>query len=98
MGTRDWADWHTPYDDPSSPLSERLRLVQGHLRTVLDRSPVGPIRLISMCAGQGRDVIGVLTGHRRRADVRATLVELDDGNAAAASRAAPLLASPRSKW
>jgi hypothetical protein len=32
-----------------------------------------------MCAGQGRDVIGVLAEHPRRADVAALLVELDPG-------------------
>jgi hypothetical protein len=30
-----------------------------------------------MCAGQGRDVIGVLADHPRKQDVTATLVELD---------------------
>jgi hypothetical protein len=24
----DWATWHEPYDDPDSPLSQRLRAVQ----------------------------------------------------------------------
>ena len=37
----------------------------------------GPIRVISMCAGQGRDVIDVVSTHPRRADVSAVLVELD---------------------
>jgi hypothetical protein len=34
--------------------------VQGHLRAELDHAPAGDIRLISLCAGQGRDVIGVV--------------------------------------
>jgi hypothetical protein len=88
MADRDWLEWHAPYDDPASPLSQRLALVQGHLRTALDRCPVGPVRIISMCAGQGRDVIGVLDGHPRRHDVRARLVEWDERNAAVASAAA----------
>jgi hypothetical protein len=33
-----------------------------------------------MCAGQGRDLLGVLSDHPRRADVAAVLVELDPGN------------------
>jgi len=33
-----------------------------------------------MCAGQGRDVFGVLPDHPRRADVTAVLVELDHRN------------------
>ncbi len=88
MGTPDWLDWHTPYDDPLSPLSKRLALVQGHLRTALDRCPAGTIRMISMCAGQGRDVIGVLARHPRRSEVRARLVEWDERNVAIASDAA----------
>jgi hypothetical protein len=33
--------------------------------------------VISLCAGQGRDLLGVLADHPRREDVRARLVELD---------------------
>jgi hypothetical protein len=41
-----------------------------------------------MCAGQGRDVIPVLAQHPRRNDVQATLIELDERNAAAAEASA----------
>jgi hypothetical protein len=85
---RDWAEWHQPYDDPGSLLSGRLRRVQAHLRVLLGRQPPGPVALISLCAGQGRDVIGVLDGHPRRADVTARLVELDPRNVEYARRAA----------
>ena len=88
MAQRDWVEWHRDYDDPGSLLSRRLELVQGHLRAELDRAPAGHVRLISLCAGQGRDVIGVLTGHPRRDDVRARLVELGERNVALARRAA----------
>jgi hypothetical protein len=81
---RDWVEWHRDYDDPGSPLSRRLELVQGHLCAELDHAPGGDIRVISLCAGQGRDVIGVLAGHPRRGDVRARLVELDERNVAVA--------------
>ncbi len=33
--------------------------------------------MISVCAGDGRDLLGVLGDHSRRSDVRARLVELD---------------------
>ena len=46
------------------------------------------MRLVSLCAGQGRDVIGVLAGHQRRDEVRARLVELDERNVAVARQAA----------
>lgn len=84
----DWLDWHAAYDDPGSGLSQRLRAVQEQVRAGLDRSPAGPVRLVSMCAGQGRDVTGVLAGHPRRADTRARLVELDPAIAAIAAQAA----------
>ena len=65
----DWQQWHAAYDDPDSRLSERLRVVQSHVRAALDERAAqpGPIRITSMCAGQGRDVIGALAEHPRRA-------------------------------
>jgi hypothetical protein len=84
----DWAAWHAAYDDPSSSLSGRLRCVQTHLSDAIDRAPAGWISLVSLCAGQGRDVIGVLPGHPRRDDVRAVLVEADERIAGPAREAA----------
>lgn len=88
MVRRDWVEWHQDYDDPGSLLSRRGERVQRQLRAELGRAPAGDVRLISLCAGQGRDVIGALTGHPRRDDVRARLVELDERNVALARRAA----------
>lgn len=45
------------------------------LSSALDAAPPGPIRLLSICSGDGRDVIGVLSSHPRGGDVEATLVE-----------------------
>jgi hypothetical protein len=61
-----------------------LRMVQTQIRAALDRGPAGPLRVISLCAGQGRDPLGVLADHPRRDDVRARLVELDARNTALA--------------
>jgi hypothetical protein len=72
-----WQNWHTAYENPHSSLSRRLAVVQRRLGEAIDQAPEGRIRLVSMCAGQGRDVIGVLARHRRRDDVEALLVELD---------------------
>ena len=80
-GMRDWVVWHEPYDDPSSVLSARLRLVQAQLADALDHAPAGAVRLLSLCAGQGRDVIGVLPSHPRQDDVSAVLIEADPENA-----------------
>ena len=85
---RDWVAWHRGYEDPSSSLSARLRRVRYHLSGAIDRAPAGPVSVVSLCAGQGRDVIGVLPGHPRREDVRAVLIEADATNAALARRAA----------
>jgi Putative methyltransferase len=80
----DWRAWHDAYDDPESALARRLRVIQARVAAWLDAAPPGPLRVISMCAGQGRDLIGVLTTHPRRHDVAARLVELDPRNVAAA--------------
>jgi hypothetical protein len=74
---RHWVQWHDAYEDPTSPLSIRLAVVQARLRDALDIAPPGLIRIISMCSGQGRDVVGALADHPRRNDVQALLVELD---------------------
>jgi hypothetical protein len=58
--------------------------VQERVRVALDTAPPGPLRVISLCAGQGRDLIGALAGHPRAADVTARLVEIDPRNTEAA--------------
>ena len=87
-GVKDWVAWHAAYDDPSSPLSARLRCVQSHLSDAIDQAPAGRVNLVSLCAGQGHDVIGVLAHHPRRGDVRALLVESDPRNVVLAQQAA----------
>lgn len=95
MTERDWLAWHDPYDDPSSSLSRRLNVVQRHLAAALDRCDAGTISILSMCAGQGRDLFGVLDRHPRAPDVTARLVELDDRNVEIASGRAARLDSSR---
>jgi hypothetical protein len=85
---RDWVAWHSSYDDPASPLRARLDHVTFHLRRTLDQAPPGPVRLLSLCAGQGRDVLEVLPGHPRERDVVALLIEADSENAHLARQAA----------
>jgi hypothetical protein len=75
-----WKSWHDDYDNPESALSRRLQVVQQHIRAALDEAPPGPVRVVSMCAGQGRDLLEVLETHPRRDDVTARLVELDPRN------------------
>jgi hypothetical protein len=85
----DWRSWHAQYEDSSSPLSQRLAAVQQQIVLALDRAAPGPVRLLSLCAGEGRDVLPVLATHPRGRDVRGRLVELDPDLAAAARAAAP---------
>ena len=76
VGARIWSDWpdsaykHQHYRD-------RLKTVQDHLSECLDNAHEGPLRIISICAGDGRDIIDVLHSHHRRNDVTAWLVELN---------------------
>jgi hypothetical protein len=81
---RDWVDWHRDYDDPSSSISARLERVRLHLADAISQAPPGPVQILSLCAGQGHDVLAVLPGHPRKVDVRALLVEFDSHNAAVA--------------
>jgi hypothetical protein len=75
-----WVSWHDDYDDPESDLSQRLIAVQHRLADAINQAPPGAIRVISACAGQGQDVIGVLKSHPRASDVQALLVESDQDN------------------
>lgn len=75
-GGTDWQTWHSPYDDPNSALSRRLALVRRHIAGWLDAT-TGPVTVLSACAGDGRDLVGVLGDRPDAVRVSATLVELD---------------------
>jgi hypothetical protein len=70
----DWVGWHHGYDI-WPPLQARLRAVREHISNALIRCSIGPIGVVSLCAGDGRDLIGLLSEHSRRDDVSALLVE-----------------------
>ena len=93
MADRDWYEWHRQYENPDSHLVHRLATVQSRIRAALDEAPPGPLRAISVVAGQGRDLIPVLATHPRGADVTARLVELDPRNTAVARELAERLPS-----
>jgi hypothetical protein len=86
---RDWLEWHTAYDDADAPLHHRLLAVQRRVGEWLDQRPAGPIRIVSLCAGEGRDLLDVLADHPRASDVRGRLVELNPELAARAAAKAP---------
>lgn len=85
---KDWITWHAAYDEDTA-LHHRLVTVQRRIREAMLGRPAGAIRVISACAGEGRDLLGALVGHPRAADVRGRLVELDAELAARAAANAP---------
>lgn len=80
---KDWVRWHDDYADPLSSLSRRRAVVQAALRKALDEH-AGVIRLVSMCAGDGGDVLPVLREHPASVRTRPLLIELDPALAARA--------------
>ncbi len=87
----DWDHWYQQYDQSPS-LQARLGIVREQIAATLDQCAAGPINILSICAGDGRDVVGALAGHARRADVAAWLLDthaesIARGQAAAAAAA-----------
>jgi hypothetical protein len=76
----DWVDWHSPYSDPQSSLSRRLRIIQEHIETWLVGQQNLQTRVISLCAGQGHDLLSVLEQLPGQRKLRALLIENDPLN------------------
>jgi hypothetical protein len=72
---RDYLKWHEAYDDPASNLSWRLRQVQAYIRSALDKMH-GEGTVLSLCAGDGRDVLQVLAERDDSSRIQTTLIEL----------------------
>jgi ubiquinone/menaquinone biosynthesis C-methylase UbiE len=73
---KDWFEWHDLYKTAPT-LQQRLQIVREYISESLDASPPGIIRVVSVCAGDGRDLLGTLSNHPRANDVYARLVELN---------------------
>lgn len=73
----DWAEWHDAYSRPGSGLDERLKAVRAQIGRRLDETAPGPVRVISACSGDGRDLLGVLETRSDADRVTALLVEYD---------------------
>jgi hypothetical protein len=84
-----WIDWHAGYDEPDSRLARRLGIVSQCIADALDAAPRGPMRVISVCAGEGRDLQGIVARHPRGGDLTGRLVELDPELARRARTALP---------
>jgi hypothetical protein len=98
LAVTDWSAWHAAYDDPRSPLAHRLDVVKRRLGDALDALDAsGCVRpsILSLCAGEGRDVVQVLGGRAASPVGRVLLVERDPAlaaHAAASAAAAQLTA------
>lgn len=88
MRGTDWDAWHASYQDADSALSRRLRIIQDHIADWLEATAPNQVRVVSACAGDGRDLLEVLAARRDAARVEATLLENDPGNADRAVRSA----------
>jgi hypothetical protein len=78
----EWVAWHARYGtDPA--LHHRLEIVRDLVRDELGSRAARPLRAISLCAGDGRDLLEVLATHPRGRTVRARLVDLEPSLVAA---------------
>lgn len=73
---RDWVAWHADYE-VDTPLARRLAIVQEQVERAFVERGGGPIRILSLCSGEGRDLIVPLSRRAPAANVRGRLVELD---------------------
>ncbi len=87
MTNTDWSQWHDAYARPDSGLAARLNAVRAEINRRLDQTAPDPVRVISACAGDGRDLLGALAERADADRVTALLVEYD---AALATRARSL--------
>jgi hypothetical protein len=73
----DWLAWHASYADAGSSLARRLEVVRRRIGETLDAAGDRPIRILSLCAGDGRDVLPELI-ERPWLRASTTLVERDE--------------------
>jgi amino acid adenylation domain-containing protein len=70
----DWNIWHAEYET-SPALQARLNLVRAQIAEAVSQCPSGPIKIINMCSGDGRDLMLALHEHPRRNDAIAILID-----------------------
>ena len=75
-------------------MDRRLRVVRRLIRAELQRRPRGPVRVLSLCAGDGRDLLGVLATWRHRGEVAGRLVDSDAALVARGTRALAAMRLP----
>lgn len=91
MADTDWREWHEAYARDGSGLQDRLDAVRVQITRRLEQLAPHPVRVVSACAGDGRDLLGVLADRSDADRVTALLVEYDAGLVSRARDAAQKL-------
>lgn len=74
--SRDWTRWHEDYER-DTPLRRRLEIVKQHVSNVLRSDAGRGLALLSICSGDGRDVLGALAEESVGSRVQGRLVDSD---------------------
>lgn len=82
---RDWIEWHRRYE-VDGRLARRLAIVRRHVEAAARARAGGPLRVLSLCAGDGRDLVEPLRD-AGAAPVSGRLIEIEPALAQAARRA-----------
>ena len=83
MNGRDWVAWHRQYERPG-PLARRLAIVHDQVERLVVERGAAPIRVLSLCSGDGRDLVEPLARIAAPGQIRGRLVEADEALARAA--------------
>jgi hypothetical protein len=85
--SRDWTRWHADYES-ETPLQRRLEIVKQHVADVLRSGSGRGLAVLSICSGDGRDVLGALAEESVGSCVRGRFVDSDPRLAERARRTA----------
>jgi hypothetical protein len=85
--SRDWTRWHDDYER-ATPLRRRLEIVKQHVSEVLRSGAARRLAVLSICSGDGRDVLGAFAEQSPGSSVRGRLVDSDPTLADRARRTA----------
>lgn len=73
----DWVAWHEGYGERTSSLARRLAVVRGLVDEALAAHREERLRVLSLCAGDGSDLLPVLGQWRARKLISGRLIELE---------------------
>ena len=71
-------DWSSRFYTEQHPgFVARLKTTTRMIAESLAEAPAGEVRVLSLCCGDGRDLLGALRDHPRKGDVRALMIDRD---------------------